>query len=448
MKTYFISASTFCMERMLDCQQISDYLKLNGWRPVTRVHQAGLVIISTCSFGREEDASSLDYIRYFLKKKSPRARFLIMGCLSVINPGLLSPYQDIPVLTPTTLSRIETLVPPEQTRFADVPEPNKISAAEVTHSVFLKKALSLCSIVQQGLRDFKPGLTSFRRGVSALKGAIRYIPVMKAHINPFLSCNRNGFYYLRLSKGCLGNCSYCAKKHSTGTLHSKPPAAILDEFRAGLKATEKQFYLLTEDVGCYGADQHTDIVSLLKDLFEAGERHDFRVVLSNFNARWFVRYYEDLEPLLTRNQEKILYLQIPIQSGSTRILEFMSRHYTIEDVRSRLLTLKKNAPAIAFTTDIIAGFPGETEDDFELTKKFLQEIQFKHVDIFAYEKRPGTKAERLPGDVPPAVIRERVLQLARLQNRYNKGAMVAKKMLDVTRENLQRYRNKSVTHTP
>ncbi len=436
------------MERMLDCQQVSDYLKLNGWRPVTRVRQAGLVIISTCSFGREEDASSLDYIRYFLRKKSPRARFLIMGCLPVINPDLLSSYQDIPVLTPTTLSRIETVAPPERTRFADVPEPNKILATEVTHSVFLKKALSFRSAFRQGLRCFKPDVATLRRGLSFLKAAVRYVPVMKAHINPFLSCNRNGFYYLRLSKGCLGNCSYCAKRHSTGTLQSKSTTSILDEFRAGLRAGEKQFYLLTEDVGCYGADRHTDIVALLKNLFEAGERHDFRIVLSNFNARWFVRYYEDLEPVLIRNQNKILYLQIPIQSGSTRILEFMNRHYTIEDVESRLLTLRKNAPAVAFTTDIIAGFPGETDEDFELTKKFLSKIRFQHVDIFAYEKRPGTKAGTLPGDVPPEIIEARVLQLARLQNSYHRGPMLAKKVLDVIRENLQRYRNKAVTRTP
>ncbi|MFA5260803.1 MAG: hypothetical protein WC450_06190, partial [Candidatus Omnitrophota bacterium] len=270
MKTYFISASTFCMERMLDCQKISDYLKLNGWRPVTRVHKAGLVIISTCSFGQEEDESSLDYIRYFLRKRNKQARFLIMGCLPVINPEPLSSFKDIPALSPTTLADIETIVPPG-TKFADVPEPNKISAAEVTHSVFLKKALRGRSVLRQAFRDFKPDFKTFKRFITALKAGIRYIPVMKAHINPFLSCNRNGFYYLRISKGCLGSCSYCAKKHSTGTLHSKSPRTIIDEFKTGLNAGEKRFYLLTEDVGCYGIDQQTDIVDLLKNIFERGD---------------------------------------------------------------------------------------------------------------------------------------------------------------------------------
>ncbi len=426
------------MERMLDCQKISDYLKLNGWRPVTRVHQAGLVIISTCSFGHEEDESSLDYIRYFLRQKNKQARFLIIGCLPVINPGLLSSFKDIPTLSPTTLADIETIVPPV-TKFADVPEPNKISAAEVTHSVFLKKALRGRAVLRQAFRNFKPDFKTFKRFITSLKAGIHDIPVMKAHINPFLSCNRNKFYYLRVSKGCLGNCSYCAKRHSTGKLHSKPAVAILDEFRAGLKTGEKQFYLLTEDVGCYGIDQHTDIIALLKALFETGHNRDFRIVLSNFNARWFVQYYDNLEPLLTRNQHKITYLQIPIQSGSTRILKLMNRHYTIEDVESRLLTLRKNAPAIAFTTDIIAGFPGETDQDFELTKNFLSKIRFRHVDIFAYEKRPGTQAGTLPGDVAPEVINKRVLELARLQNSLNRPPMIAKKMLDVTRENLQRH---------
>ncbi|MFA5260804.1 MAG: radical SAM protein, partial [Candidatus Omnitrophota bacterium] len=143
---------------------------------------------------------------------------------------------------------------------------------------------------------------------------------------------------------------------------------------------------------------------------------DFQIVLSNFNARWFVKYYGELEPLLTQYQHKITFIQIPIQSGSSRILKLMDRHYTIEDVEAKLLRLRQKAPALPFTTDIIAGFPGETLEDFELTKAFLSRIRFRHVDIFAYEKRPGTKAGTLPGDIAPDVINERVLQLARLQN--------------------------------
>ena len=448
MKTYFISASTFCMERMLDCQKIADYLKLNGWRPAKRAGHAGLIMISTCSFGREEDESSLDYIRFYLNRKRPGAQVLIMGCLPAINPQTLSPFKHIPTLSPTTLADIEKIVSPEAVQFAEVPEPNKISAAEVTHNVFLKKALWLRSYLVNAFRNFKPDLNTFKAGAAALGKGIRYLPVMKTHINPFLSCNRNGFYYLRISKGCLGSCSYCAKKYSTGNVHSKPFRTIINEFEAGLNAGEKRFYLLTEDVGCYGLDQQSNIVALLDAIFKAGASREFQIVISNFNARWFVKYYDDLAPLFAVHRDKITYVQIPIQSGSSRVLKFMDRHYTIEEVSSRLLDLRTRAPGINLTTDIIAGFPGETEEDFELTKEFLEKIRFQHVDIFGYEKRPHTRAGKLPGDLAPDVINRRVLALARLQNHYSSRKTIAKKILDVIQENLQRYRIKSAAHTP
>ena len=436
------------MERMLDCQKISDYLKLNGWRPLTCSRKADLVIISTCAFGREEDQSSLDYIHFYLRRKHFRARLVVIGCLSSINPTQLAGLNDLPTLSPTTLSQIETIVPPSAVKFADVPEPNRILAKEVTHSIFLKKALWCWSAWRRTRGAFRVDRNTFKQAMTVVKTSLRYLPVMKAHINPFLSCNRNGFYYLRISKGCLGSCSYCAKKCSTGNLHSKPLRSIVDEFQAGLASGERSFYLLTEDVGCYGIDQQTNAVELLQGIFEAGRDHDFQIVISNFNARWFVKYYETLEPLLVNHAHKITYLQIPIQSGSTYILKRMDRHYSIEDVEAKLLRLRAAAPKIKLTTDIIVGFPGETEEDFELTKKFLTKIRFQYVDIFGYEKRPSTRAEALGEEIAPDVIQQRVFELACMQNHFVRTMPVAKKLLAVMRENLQRYRGKSSLRTP
>ncbi len=442
MKTYFITASTFCMERMLDCQKISDYLKMNGWRPVRRIKKAGLIIVSTCSFGREEDDSSLDYIRFYLRRKLPEAQFFIIGCVPAINPEQLASLGDIPTLSPTTLSRLDTLLQPS-VKFADVPEPNKILAAEVMHSVFLKKALWLRSYVRQALKDVPPGPAVLRKGGQALKTGIKYFPVLKSHINPFLSCNRNGFYYLRISKGCLGSCSYCAKRHSTGRLRSKPDDMIVQEFQKGLQAGEKRFYLLTEDVGCYGIDQETTVMALLKRIFAVGHAQEFRIVVSNFNARWFVKYYDELEELFVKYQTKILYVQIPIQSGSTRILGLMDRHYTAEDLKEKLLALRRKAPALNLTTDMIAGFPGETDEDFELTKQFVSEIRFQHIDIFGYEHRPNTRAGALTGQLSQEVIDQRVFELARWQNKYSQTRTVIGKLIEVAKENAQRYRTNS-----
>jgi tRNA A37 methylthiotransferase MiaB len=431
------------MERMLDCQKISDYLKLNGWQPASSSRKADLVIISTCAFGREEDASSLEYIHFFRQHKCPEARLVVVGCLSVINPVKLSGLDDVHALSPMTLARIEGIVPPVRVKFADVPEPNKIMAREVIYSILFKKMLRWRSAWRRAFNDVRSVFDILKLGVVAVKEGVRQLSIMKANINPFLACDRNAFYYLRVSKGCLGSCSYCAKKFSTGNLRSKPLAQVIGEFKAGLEAGERRFYLLTEDAGCYGMDQQMNVVDLLRGIFEAGDRHDFKIVISNLNARWFVKYYEALEPLLVACQDKIIHLQVPVQSGSSRILQRMDRHYSSEDVQEKLLCLRAKAPKIAFTTDIIAGFPGETDADLELTKELLSKIRFQHVDIFGYEKRPDTRAAALDGDVPPDEVRQRVLELACLQNNIVRSAPILRKLFNVAKENLQRYRLKS-----
>ncbi len=435
-KTYMISASTFCMERMLDCQKISDYLKQNGWRPVTQIRQANLIIISTCSFGQEEDRSSLEYINFYLRRKNLGVRVIIAGCLSAINPELLLCFKDICILSPTTVSDIEKIIPPI-IGFSDLSDPNKILAEEVMHNIFLKKTLRLSSILNSVKKDFKPNFKHIKKAMIFIKTSISYIPVMRANVNPFLSCNRNGFYYLRISKGCLGSCSYCAKKFSTGNLHSKSFQEIVDEFKLGINTGEKHFYLLAEDIGCYGVDRQTNIVDLLRAIFKAGDSYNFQIILSNFNAYWFIKYYDELEPLLVKNSHKIAYIQVPIQSGSSYILQLMNRRYTIEDVKERLLALRKKVPNINLVTDIIVGFPGETQKDFELTKKFLSMIRFQHIDIFGYEKRPNTKAATFSGSINLKVIAKRVLELARMQNCYCNSKNVIGKIVNIVKENFQ-----------
>ncbi|MBU1997341.1 MAG: radical SAM protein, partial [Candidatus Omnitrophica bacterium] len=437
-KTYYINASTFCMERMLDCQKISDYLKINGWVPVKKALQADLIIISTCSFGKEEDSSSLDYLKYHLKRKRSSAKLVVAGCLSSINPDILKQLGELYFLSPTNISQLDDIIKPK-IPFNDVPEPNIIKAKEVKHSVLFKKKLSFQSSINNIFKKCKLGDSFFKEWLHTISQSIRHLPVVKSHINPYLTCNRNEFFYLRISKGCLGDCSYCAKKHSTGRLNSKPLNDILAEFRSGLNNGYKKYYLLTEDSGCYGLDKGNTIIELLNELFESGKNETFQIAISNFNSRWFIKYYAELEPILIKNQERILYIQIPIQSASNTILELMNRHTRIEELQECLLKLRQKAPGLKITTDLIVGFPGESDNDFELTREFIEVIKFDYIDIFAYEKRPNTKAEQLKNHLSQEIISKRELILAKAQNSFNNSSSLFKKLIEITKENLQRY---------
>jgi tRNA A37 methylthiotransferase MiaB len=193
------------------------------------------------------------------------------------------------------------------------------------------------------------------------------------------------------------------------------------------------FFLLSEDIGCYGKDIGTGITELLRMLFQAGRDNDFKIVISNFNAQRFIEYYEELKAVFIKNKDKILFIQIPIQSGSNRILELMNRRYCVEDLDRCLKDIKQAIPSLNITTDMIAGFPGETENDFQESLDFLKRNKFRYADIFGYEDRPDTLANSMNNKVPQEVIERRKIGLLGIQNENSSLSSIFKKIIEVSR---------------
>lgn len=432
MKKFFICSTAACTERMLDCQKIYSYLIRNNWQSVKKVSNADLIIISTCSFGKYEDDSSIDLIQHYLKKKSRLAKIIIAGCMPKINPIRLTRIAEFMTISPTDLCKLDNLLKPK-IRFHNIEEPNRIFISEVSYRPILKKMLNCKSLLISFLNQFELRKDFFGKCIKFITKAINYTILLKSYINPFLVCNRNDLFYLRISKGCLGNCSYCGKKFATGTLKSKLPEDVINEFGKGLNLGHKKFFLLSEDVGCYGLDIGTTIIYLLKEIFRVGKKHDYQLIISNFNAHWFVKYYEEIESVLLENHSKVFYLQIPIQSGSNRILKLMNRPYRIEDIEICLLNLKKKAPSLNITTDIIVGFPGETGADFNLSKDFIKKIKFSFADIFGYEDRPNALASKMDNKIPQDIINKRLFDLLRIQNLSFKTDSIVKKIIELSK---------------
>ena len=435
-KTYFISSTTFCMERMLDAQKISNYLKVNGWSHVKDFKRAELIIISACAFGKNADENTLDYLHYFSTKRSSSAKIVVAGCIPQIASTFKNQLNNFYTISPTDFSMLDEIIDPK-IAFKDSSDPNVINPDEVTYNLFFKKWLKFLSIPRNSSKFsiFKKGL--LKNVYLNIKDKLLYLFTIQSFINPFLTINRNKFCYIRISLGCLGACSYCSKRFYSGKLQSKGFENILNEFKSGLKQGYKNFYLLTEDAGCYGLDINTNIVNLLQRLFESGKDYDFKIVLSNINAQWFIKFYDELLPIFVNNQSKINYVHIPVESGSNRILKLMNRPYSIEDVKEKLLSLKISAPSLSLVTDIIVGFPQENEADFLETKEFLKTIQFDHVDIFGYENRPNTRASEFEGHIPNEIIRKRTFVLAKQQNSINKRKPLKNKIIQVIEENVQ-----------
>jgi len=217
------------------------------------------------------------------------------------------------------------------------------------------------------------------------------------------------YYNLRIAEGCMFNCSFCCIRFATGKLKSRPIEQIVKEFKTGLNNGYKVFQLVCEDTGCYGVDIGTTVPALLRAMLEV--EGDYQLLLIDFGGHWLVKYYDELLPLFMNNPDKIRELYVSLQSGSPKILKAMKRPEKGEEVRAKIKELKKKIPHLTFRTTVIIGFPGETEEDFQMTVKAVKEIDFSVVELNKYSDRPGTAASKMENKVPQETIDRRTEEI-------------------------------------
>jgi threonylcarbamoyladenosine tRNA methylthiotransferase MtaB len=222
--------------------------------------------------------------------------------------------------------------------------------------------------------------------------------------------------YIKIQDGCDRRCAYCVIPDARGPARSRPADAVVSEAMALIDAGYKELVLTGINPALYGADAgpgsdfgvHTIVERL--SAIDA----DFRIRLGSLeptviDARYVTRLfaYEKLCPAL----------HLSAQSGSTRILAAMRRGYTREDYSDLIRALRRHDPAYGVSTDIIAGFPGETDEDFAESLGLLEEVDFSHVHVFRFSKREGTLAASMPGQAPAALKAERAERLMRAGER-------------------------------
>ncbi len=221
--------------------------------------------------------------------------------------------------------------------------------------------------------------------------------------------------FVSIMQGCDNYCAYCIVPYVRGRQRSRAPQAVLDECRALLERGTREITLLGQNVNAYGLDGGSGGASFSDLLHQVAAlpglaRLRFVTAHPKDLGDDVIQAFRDLPVLASR-------LHLPLQSGSNRILKLMGRRYDCERFRSIVDRLRAARPGIHLSTDVIVGFPGETEEDFEQTMSFLREIGFAGSFSFAYSDRPGTKAALLPDklDKPAKLAR-----LARLQDwQYN-----------------------------
>jgi len=217
--------------------------------------------------------------------------------------------------------------------------------------------------------------------------------------------------------GCNNFCTYCIVPYVRGRECSRPPENILAEIRDLAAQGYKEVTLLGQNVNSYGRDLpgNVDFAGLLTEVNQIEGIKRIRFTTSHprdFTPR--------LIEVIARGEKICEHIHLPVQAGSNRILRMMNRGYTREDYLALVEKIREAIPEAALTTDIMVGFPGETDEDFAQTLDLVERVRFNSAFMFIYNIRPGTPAARLPNQVKDEVKRARIKTLIEKQNQITK----------------------------
>jgi threonylcarbamoyladenosine tRNA methylthiotransferase MtaB len=222
---------------------------------------------------------------------------------------------------------------------------------------------------------------------------------------------------LKIQEGCNNFCTFCIIPWARGLMRSRDPKEVVTQAQQLVNAGYKEIVLTGIHTGGYGEDlKDYNLAMLLRDLDEQVEGLK-RIRISSIEAS---QISDEVIEVLKKSDKVVRHLHIPIQSGSDTVLKRMRRKYTMEFFADRIKLLKEALPGLAITSDVIVGFPGETEEEFLETFNFIKEHKFSELHVFPYSKRTGTPAARMDEQVDEEIKNNRVHRLIELSDQLAK----------------------------
>ncbi len=215
-----------------------------------------------------------------------------------------------------------------------------------------------------------------------------------------------------IASGCLGRCTFCCVRRARGRLKSTPLREISQRFKRDLSSGTREFWLTAQDTAAYGKDCGNSLPELLNELISTDGNYRIRIGMMNPDNLFPIK--RQIALLLKTESRLYKFLHVPLQSGSDRMLALMARNYTAQDFISLAKWLRSEIPDLTISTDIIVGFPSETDSDFKKTCSALQKIQPDITNVSRFGARPGTAAASMPGQVSGAVKKQRSRILSEL----------------------------------
>lgn len=225
--------------------------------------------------------------------------------------------------------------------------------------------------------------------------------------------------FVKIQDGCNNFCSYCIIPYTRGNVRSKSKEDVLSEIKELVDKGHKEIVLTGIHTGHYGEDnENYKLADLLLDILKIDGLERLRI-----SSIEITELDDKFLNVLKNNKVLVDHMHIPLQSGCDKILKLMNRKYDIKYFKEKINNIRNIRPNISITTDLIVGFPGETEEDFNETIKNIQEIKFSKIHVFPYSRRKGTIADEMENQIKEEIKKERVKKIMELSNELEKNYM-------------------------
>ena len=358
---YFIF-SLGCKVNSYECSALASSLRNRGY--FEDEQNPDVVIVNTCSVTATADQKSRQHIRKFQGLYS-NAIMVVMGCYSQGNSNFIANDIKADIIVGTS----------HRDEIPDLIEEFKKNKKQI-----IKVDKNIRALCYEEL-----GVTSYSENTRA---------------------------YLKIQDGCNNFCSYCLIPYRRGSSRSRKESDILQEARYLIKQGYQEIVLTGIDISSYGKDlDNMTFTQLVKDLLNLEGLKSLRI--SSIEAK---DMSNELLELYKDNDKLAKHMHIPLQSGSESVMERMHRKYTKQEYLDKISLLRKMCPDIMISTDVIVGFPGETDEEFNESKEFIKECGFNQLHVFPFSARAGTLAYSMPHQIDGVTKKQRVKVLLDLSN--------------------------------
>ncbi|KAA9026357.1 tRNA (N(6)-L-threonylcarbamoyladenosine(37)-C(2))-methylthiotransferase MtaB [Niallia endozanthoxylica] len=358
-----------CKVNHYETEAIWQLFKQEGYERVDFESRSDVYIINTCTVTNTGDKKSRQVIRRAIRK-NPDAVICVTGCYAQTSPAeiLAIPGVDIVIGTQDRVKMLE--------------------------------------YINQYKEERQP--------INAVGNIMKSRVYEELDVPSFTDRTRAS---LKIQEGCNNFCTFCIIPWARGLMRSRDPKEVINQAQQLVDAGYKEIVLTGIHTGGYGEDlKDYNLAMLLSDL-EANVKGLKRLRISSIEASQIT---DEVVEVIKNSNIIVRHLHIPLQSGSDTVLKRMRRKYTMASFAERLGKLKEIMPDLAVTSDVIVGFPGETEEEFMETYHFIKEHQFSELHVFPYSKRTGTPAARMEDQVDEEVKNERVHRLIALSDQLAK----------------------------